>query len=168
MGVVSGGAGRDGRRFVDPRGAEVPFDGASPVTWRLSAYVLVVRDGRVLMVRQPPAWGGRWELPGGQVEADEALLEGAERECREETGYRFLASSPVPVHVQEAWFGGVPAGYRHAVLFVFRGDVVGDADPAPVQDPGEIAQVAWIDPKELPAATTHPLHWPALQKAGLV
>jgi 8-oxo-dGTP pyrophosphatase MutT (NUDIX family) len=167
MGVVGGGPAHDGRRFVDPHGAEVPFDGASPITWRLSAYVLTVRDGRVLMVRQPAEWGGRWELPGGQVEADEALLQGAERECREETGYRFVASSSVPVHVQEAWFGGV-VGYRHAVIFVFRGDVTGDADPASILEPDEIVQVAWMDPAELSAATTHSLHWPALQKAGLV
>jgi 8-oxo-dGTP diphosphatase len=167
VGVVSGEAGRDRRRFVDPRGAEVPFDGASPVTWRLSAYVLVVRDERVLMVRQTADWGGRWELPGGQVDADEALVEGAERECREETGYRFVAASPVPVHMQEAWFAG-PAGYRHAVVFVFRGDVVGDADPGWTPDLGEIAQVAWVDPGELSAATTQALHWGALQRAGLV
>lgn len=166
-GVLGGGTGPESRRFVDPNGAEVPFDGVSPVTWRLSAHVLAVRDGRVLMVRQPPAWGGRWELPGGQVEVDEALLEGAARECREETGYRFVASSPVPFHVGETWFGG-PAGYRHVVLFVFRGDVVGDADPAWAQDHGEIEHVAWVQPNELTVATTHPLLWPALRKAGLV
>jgi ADP-ribose pyrophosphatase YjhB (NUDIX family) len=88
---------RDARHFVDPLGAEVPFDGMSPIGWYLAANVLVVRDGKVLMVRQPPQWGGRWELPGGSVEANEALLEAATRECREETGYRFVASSPGPV-----------------------------------------------------------------------
>jgi hypothetical protein len=45
---------------------------------------------------------------------------------------------------------------------------VGDADADWTQDTGEIAQVAWIDPRELTAATTHALQWPALQKAGLV
>ncbi len=165
--MVSGGAGSDGRRFVDPLGAEVPYDGASPIGWYLAANVLVVRDGRVLMVRQPPQWGGRWELPGGALEAGETLLEGAARECREETGYRFAAASPVPIHVEEAWFG-TRRGNHHAVVFVFQGEVAGDVDPGWTQDHGEIVQVAWIDPKDLSAATTRSIHWPALQKAGLV
>ena len=63
---------------------------------------------------------------------------------------------------------GTTQGYSHAVIFVFQGDVVGDADPEWTQDQGEIVQVAWIDPKDLSAATTRSLHWPALQKAGLV
>jgi 8-oxo-dGTP pyrophosphatase MutT (NUDIX family) len=149
-------------------GAEVPFDGASPITWSLRANVLVVREGKVLMVRQPPEWGGRWELPGGGVEAHEALLEAAARECYEETGYRFIASSPVPVHVEEAWWSGTWRRYAHAVIFVFQGEVVGDVDPAWTQDHGEIVEIAWIDPKDLSPATTRSLHWPALQKAGVV
>jgi 8-oxo-dGTP pyrophosphatase MutT (NUDIX family) len=120
--MVGEGSGRDGRRFLDRQGAEMAFDGASPITWRLSAYVLVVRDGRVLMVRQHAERGGRWGLPGGRVEAEESLVEGAERECREETGYRFVASSPAPFDVQEAWFGGGPRGTRSRAYFlcVFR------------------------------------------------
>ena len=50
------GAEPNGLRFVDPLGAHVPYDGVSPITWYLAANVLVVRDGKVLMVRQPPAW----------------------------------------------------------------------------------------------------------------
>jgi hypothetical protein len=69
--------------------------------------------------------------------------------------------------VQEAWFGG-PAAYRHAVVFVFGGEVVGDADAGWTQDHAEIAEVAWVDPGELSAQTAQPLHWPALRKAGLV
>jgi 8-oxo-dGTP pyrophosphatase MutT (NUDIX family) len=168
VGVSSGGAGRDGRRFVDPLGAEVPFDGASPIGWYLAANVLVVREGRVLLVRQPPAWGGRWELPGGGPQAGEALLAGAARECREETGYRFVAASPAPAHVEEAWFWTSRGGYAHAVVFVFRGAVAGDPDPAWTQDRAEIAEVAWLAPRHLSAATTRSIHWPALQRAGLV
>jgi 8-oxo-dGTP pyrophosphatase MutT (NUDIX family) len=101
------------------------------------------------------------------VEVGEPLLQGAERECREETGYRFAASSTVPVHVQEACFSG-PSGYRHAVAFVFQGSVVGDPDAGWTQDRDEIMDIAWVDPRELSAGTTQRLHWPALQKSGLV
>ena len=145
----------------------MPFDGTSPIGWTLRANVLVGRDGKVLMVRQPPAWGGRWELPGGGLEVGETLLEGAARECHEETGYRFVASSPVPIDVQEVWWAG-PHGHYHGVIFVFQGDVVGEPDPEWTQDHSEVVETAWIDPRELDAATTRSIHWPALQKAGPV
>jgi 8-oxo-dGTP diphosphatase len=157
-----------GRRFVDPLGAEVAFDGASPIRWYLAANVLVVRDGRVLMVRQPPQWGGRWELPGGSVEIAETLLDAAVRECREETGYRFGAASPAALHVEEAWLMGSGGGYNHAVVFIFQGEVLGDVDPEWTQDLAEIVEVAWIAPRDLRRETTRSVHWPALQKAGLV
>ncbi len=161
-------AERGGRRFVDHLGAEVPLEGASPIGWYLAANVLVVRDGRVLMVRQPPEWGGRWELPGGGVEPGEALLEGAERECREETGHRFVASSPAPFCVEEAWFRSSRGTFLHAIIFIFQGDVAGEIDPEWTQDHGEIVQVSWREPEEISEATTRLIHWPALQRAGLV
>jgi hypothetical protein len=61
-----------------------------------------------------------------------------------------------------------PTGYRHAVAFVFQGSVVGDLDAGWTQDGDEIMDIAWVDPKELSAGTTQRLHWPALQKSGLV
>jgi 8-oxo-dGTP pyrophosphatase MutT (NUDIX family) len=151
------------RRFFDPHGAEVPLDGTSPLRWRLSAYVLAARDWKVLMVRQPPAWGGRWELPGGGVEVGESLLEGAARECREETGCHFVASSPGPIHVAETWFSG-PAGYSHAVLFWFEGSIDGDVDRRWAGSQGEVADIAWLDPRALGPTTVHRLHWPVLTR----
>jgi 8-oxo-dGTP pyrophosphatase MutT (NUDIX family) len=168
VGVTRGGATRGGRRFVDPLGNEAPFDGVSPIGWYVAANVLVVRDGRVLMVRQPPAWGGRWAVPGGAVEVGEPLIEAAERECHEETGYRFIAASLAPVHVEEAWFKGSRGGYSHAVIFVFQGDVAGEVDPEWTQDHAEIVEIAWRDPKALATTTTRSIHWPALQRAGLM
>jgi NUDIX domain len=61
--------------YRDPRGRPVPYDGSSPVTWRLGAYVVAERDGRVLMIESLPS--GRWELPGGGVELEETLPEKA-------------------------------------------------------------------------------------------
>jgi hypothetical protein len=66
--VLGQRSGETDRQFVSPLGEDVPHDGATPITWYVAANVLVVRDGRMLMVRQPPQWGGRWELPGGGVE----------------------------------------------------------------------------------------------------
>ena len=47
--------------------------------------IVIVRDadGRVLLVRE----NGLWAIPGGRVEEGEGVMEAAEREIREETGY---------------------------------------------------------------------------------
>jgi ADP-ribose pyrophosphatase YjhB (NUDIX family) len=49
--------------------------------------VVVVRDGRVLLVRRgrPPRLG-EWGIPGGAQRLGETVLETAAREVREETG----------------------------------------------------------------------------------
>lgn len=54
---------------------------------RVGVGALVVKDGRILLVRrgQEPL-KGRWSIPGGLLELGEALEAGVVREVREETG----------------------------------------------------------------------------------
>ena len=54
----------------------------------------LVRDGRVLAARRtrPPELAGRWELPGGGVEAGESEPDAVARECHEELGARVRAT----------------------------------------------------------------------------
>jgi ADP-ribose pyrophosphatase YjhB (NUDIX family) len=162
-----------GVTFWDPQGRPVAYDGTTPVVWRVAACALAVRDGRVLLVE--PAGGGRWVLPGGGVEVYETLLEGAMRECREETGYRFVAADPAPVYVGELFFHWRQAApptpgprYWHALLAVFGGTVDGDADPDWKPDSDEVRRVWWVDPAALAPEQLQPHHWAALQRAGLV
>jgi len=54
---------------------------------RLGAYVVVVRDGQVLLALWNDGGRRRWTLPGGGVELHESPEEGAVREVCEETGY---------------------------------------------------------------------------------
>jgi 8-oxo-dGTP diphosphatase len=63
------------------RGAQL---GAAPVV----VATALVRDRRVLVARRtrPPELAGRWELPGGRVEAGETEADAVVRECREELG----------------------------------------------------------------------------------
>ncbi len=50
---------------------------------------VVVRDGKVLLVQRAHDPGkGWWQIPGGYVEADEAVADAVERECLEEAGVR--------------------------------------------------------------------------------
>lgn len=49
--------------------------------------VVDVEDGALLLIkRRDPPSAGRWTLPGGRVEAGEALRDAARREAIEETG----------------------------------------------------------------------------------
>lgn len=159
--------GRQHRVFTNARGETVVYDGVSPVDWRVAVYVLVGRAGRLLMLTK--AFSGWFELPGGAVQPDEALLEGAARECLEETGYCFTAEGFAPVHAAEQWFYHRGARtYHHSLLYVVRGAVTGERVPGWRPERGRPDPVRWVDPANLTAATTNATHWRALVKAGIV
>lgn len=50
---------------------------------RSAAYALIVRDGRLALMRQD----GKLDLPGGGIEGDETPEKAVIRECREEAGF---------------------------------------------------------------------------------
>jgi ADP-ribose pyrophosphatase YjhB (NUDIX family) len=165
-------AALQGVTFLDPQGRPGAHDGVTPVTWRVGAFALAVRDGRVLLIE--PAFSDRLTLPGGGVDVHETLLAGATRECREETGYTFVAAGPEPVYLGELFFrwhqSAPPAPgprYWHALMAFFAGTVAGESGPAWTPDPHEVRRVHWVDPAALTAAQTQPHHWTALQRAGL-
>jgi mutator protein MutT len=107
----------------------------------------LVRQGRVLATRRtrPPEAAGRWELPGGKVEAGETPQEALVREVREELGCE--------VRVTGALSGEQPirAG---STLRVLRAELV-SGDPMPHEHdalrwlgPEELEQVAWLPPDQ--------------------
>ena len=159
-------AGTTPRSYRDARGNPVAYDGATPVTWRVRAYVLAERAGRVLMIESLES--GRWELPGGGVEVHETLAEGARRECFEETGYRVATMAADPLWISEQFFSwqGERRHSWHALSVVFRATVAPAPDPAGVPDPAEVRAVRWVDPARLSPANTQPHQWPALRRAG--
>jgi 8-oxo-dGTP pyrophosphatase MutT (NUDIX family) len=152
---------------VNARGEAVAYDGVSPVGWRVAAYVLVLRGGRVLLLAK--AFGGWDELPGGAVRPEETLPEGAARECLEETGYRFAAAAFAPVHVAEQFFFHRGARtYHHSLLVVLPGAVTREREAGWQPEGGGPDPVRWVDPTTLAEARTNPNHWPALVKAGVI
>ncbi len=103
--------------------------------------------GRLLAARRsaPPELAGRWELPGGKVEAGEAPEAALVRELREELGVR---TEPVE-RIPGEW--PLKAPY---VLQVWTARLLpGSDDPKPLQDhdelrwlaPAEIWDVPWLD-----------------------
>ena len=107
--------------------------------------VLVVRDGRVLVVRRGRApMKGLWALPGGRVEAGESLEDAATREVHEETGLEVANLSPLETFSITADTG------VHYRLSVFRGD----AAPGEAVAGDDAAELRWLSPE---AAAALPL-----------
>lgn len=140
-----------------------------PVQWRVSCYPVAICEGRILLVE--PTWAARWELPGGgvELEREETLIEAAVRECREETGYRFVPD-PASLRFAGEHFFAVPwsGNHYHSLTFVVRGTVDGEPDSDWTADPREIVDVHWLDPTMLTEDRVMGFHWSALESLGLV
>lgn len=106
----------------------------------------IVRGRRVLAARRttPPETAGRWEFPGGKVEAGESPEAAVVREIREELGCAVAVTGWLP--------GEVAIGDRH-VLRVALASTAADVAPDPVEHDeirwlaaGELETVDWLEP----------------------
>ncbi|ODT72765.1 MAG: hypothetical protein ABS75_02880 [Pelagibacterium sp. SCN 63-23] len=119
---------------------------------RISAGVLALRDGKVLLVRhfragQHDFWAG----PGGGVEAAEQLHEAAEREAFEEAGVRVRAR-------QMAYIDELVDHWGRIVKFWFLADYLSgavdvSANPAESES---IVEAGWFAPDALPSGHVFP------------
>jgi 8-oxo-dGTP diphosphatase len=98
----------------------------------------VIRDGQVLAARRtsPPEAAGRWEFPGGKVEAGETPEAALVREIDEELDCRIAVGR---------WLAGeeVVAGGRHTLRVAVARLVDGEPHPH------EHDRVRWLVPEEL-------------------
>jgi 8-oxo-dGTP diphosphatase len=87
----------------------------------LTSYAVVaaaiVRDGGVLVARRthPPSLAGKWELPGGKVEAGESDEAALIRECREELGVTVSVGQRIGPQVTTVDGAGVLRAYLASV-----------------------------------------------------
>ena len=116
----------------------------------LAVSAVIVRDGRVLIVRRARAPAKQiYTLPGGVVEAGETLPEAVRREIREETG---LEIEPVALagHREFILRDDDKRVSRHFVILSFASRWI--AGEPVLND--ELDEARWIDPSELTGLTT--------------
>jgi 8-oxo-dGTP diphosphatase len=136
----------------------------------VAAKALIVRDGRILLLRQSPDYAdsvrakdGKWDVPGGRIEPEEEVLAGLAREVKEESG---LDVSPVRLAGIRDGFPEIRGEICHVVRIYFlcddtEGDVIlsGDHDAYNWTDPEDIGGKTPLDDiKEMFEALKNPLN----------
>jgi len=106
---------------------------------RVAAGVIEGADGRVLLTQrlQNAHQGGKWEFPGGKIEAGEEAEQALSRELFEELGIR-------PTQVRELIEVAHDYGDKQVRLFVY---VVESFDGQPEGREGQ--PMAWFTPAQL-------------------
>lgn len=103
---------------VDLNEYEVPV---SDLTWRPSAYGIVIKDNHVLLSKQ----FGRYDLPGGGVDLGEPLEDAVIREVKEETGIDVV--NPQIITARNSFFKSAHGNNKayHSILLYYRCDFSG-------------------------------------------
>ncbi len=86
----------------------------------VGAEAMVVRDGRILLIRREDT--RLWAIPGGLVEVGETLAEAAERELREEAGIAGRAAELLGIFDGRRWGSRTKVHLYVAVLRIEAGD----------------------------------------------
>ncbi len=128
---------------------------------------VVISDGRAVLIRRgSEPLKGEWSIPGGTLEVGETLVEGIERELREETGLEVRVLELIEVF--ERIFAdnpGAPGPARrpryHFVILDYLCEAVGGA-PRPGSD---VTDFAWVREDELHRYNLTPTATRVLKKA---
>ncbi|MFB6830693.1 NUDIX hydrolase [Streptomyces hydrogenans] len=122
------------------------------------AAAIVVREGRVLMVRRRISEGElSWQFPAGKVEPGESREDAAVRETQEETGLDVVVVKLLGERVH-------PKTGR--LMSYTACEVVGGA--AHVADTEELAELAWVAHGEIPQYVPYGLFEPVQQHLDVV
>lgn len=108
----------------------------------VTAFAFIEQDGRYLVLeRGQEPYRGRWELPGGFVEAGESPDEAVKREVFEETGLRVEAPSIIGAYTSRYGDDG-----KWTVDVAFHCQ----APPGELRLSAESSNAAWVSIKQMP------------------
>ncbi|GEM47745.1 hypothetical protein DC3_33800 [Deinococcus cellulosilyticus NBRC 106333 = KACC 11606] len=108
--------------------------------------MMINPQAQILLVRHN--YGQRrWSFPGGAVESGEAVLDATLREVREELGIE------VQIQCLIGLYRTTGKNKPDRDVYVFLAEVPASMNFNP--DPTEIAEILWVDPKNLPSPLTN-------------
>lgn len=120
--------------------------------FRVTCSALIERGGEYLMARRRDI--GFWNLPGGGLEAGEAVEEGLAREVMEEIGITIRVVRLVGVYSKPQ---------KNEIVLTFLCKLATDDEPGTSD---EVSEVGWFAPERLPADTL-PKHRQRVTDAAL-
>lgn len=117
----------------------VAYDG-SPVSWRISAYSIIINDQQQILIAKTND-ELTWDVPGGGVELGETIQEALVREALEEAGAQIEVGSLVTI-VEDNFFHRQEQRYFQAVQIFYQAKLIG-----PLGQPTDprMAHRAWVD-----------------------
>lgn len=68
--------------------------------YRVTVKAIIVKDDKVLLIKESPKLSGKWELPGGGLDFGEDIHDGLKREIEEEMGLKVKSIEKRPIY---AW-----------------------------------------------------------------
>ena len=109
--------------------------------FRIIVAGLLEKDGKFLLVNaKVGAPKGRWNLPGGHLDAGETLEGGAIREVEEETGYKVKIDGLAGVYHR------IHPTLEDIIAITFKMSILGGSLALPEE---EIEKAQWFTPEEI-------------------
>ncbi len=133
---------------------------------------VVIEDGRALLIRRgSEPLLGQWSIPGGTLELGETLIEGTERELREETGLTVKVLEMIEVFERINFGSGADETWKtleekrrprfHFVIVDYLCDRISGVPVAG----GDVTEVAWAEENDLEKFALTPTATRVIRKA---
>jgi 8-oxo-dGTP pyrophosphatase MutT (NUDIX family) len=126
---------------------------------RVSVKAIIIRDGRVLLVKSCDQDGDWYLLPGGGQQHGESLPAALRRECREEIGVEVEVGALrlVRDYIGKNHQFAAGDGDLHQIELMFECTIRGSAEPRPGPVPDEQQTgIAWLEIAELAGHRVYP------------
>lgn len=130
--------------------SEVHFEG------KIAQKVIVVKEGKVLLVQDPRGMSDIWELPGGRMNVDEDPKDAIRREFFEEMGVGIVVEEVV--HMEQFMQGSENA---RAFVIVYRASLEDEQVEFTTADE-EVSRVGWFTHEEAKDLEMYPEYKTAL------
>jgi 8-oxo-dGTP diphosphatase len=114
--------------------------------YRVTVKGLFVKEGKILLLKEPLGLSGQWELPGGGLSFGEDIYAGLKREIEEETGLKIKNISERPLYVWTWRFENTKnMDWYYSLVLAYRIDL----ESLDFKATDECEDIGFFSPKEL-------------------